>query len=142
MRHLKPFFLITDTGFIVYWLITLLGWLPESYLYQGYHDPLLVAWNWSFLPLDLLVSATGLGSLWLHRRGDPRWASLALLSLSLTLCSGLQAIAFWALRGDFDLAWWLPNLYLLLYPLAFIPALIGGPSRRFAQLRACLRAPR
>jgi hypothetical protein len=124
MRALRPFFLITDIGFIVYWLVTLLGLLPAAYLFKGYHDPLLVAWNWSFLPLDLLISASGLGSLALERRGDPRWRGLALASLVLTVCSGLQAVAFWALRADFELAWWLPNLYLLLYPLAFLPRLL------------------
>ena len=29
---------------------------------------------------------------------------------SLTMASGLMAIAFWTLRGDFSLAWWIPNL--------------------------------
>jgi hypothetical protein len=52
------------------------------------------------------------------------WHQLALISLVLTFCSGLQAIAFWIIRGDFDLTWWLPNLFLLIYPLFFIPRLI------------------
>ncbi|MEZ7125498.1 DUF5360 family protein [Nonomuraea sp. AD125B] len=34
---------------------------------------------------------------------------------------GPSAVAFWALRGDFTLTWWLPNLFLLLFPL---PALV------------------
>jgi hypothetical protein len=126
MRSLKPFFLVTDLGFILYWLITLLGLIPAAYLFKDYHNPLLVTWNWSFLPLDLLVSASGLGSLALERRGDPRWRGLALVSLVLTACSGLQALAFWSLRADFDLAWWVPNLYLLIYPFAFIPRLLWG----------------
>lgn len=126
MRLLKPFFLVTDLGFIFYWLITLLGLIPASYLFKDYHDPLLVAWNWSFLPLDLLISASGLGSLAMGRRGDSRWRGLALASLVLTFCSGLQALAFWSLRADFDPAWWAPNLYLLIYPLAFIPRFLRG----------------
>jgi hypothetical protein len=32
--------------------------------------------------------------------------------------------SFWTLRGDFDPAWWLPNLFLLLYPLCFLPKLM------------------
>jgi hypothetical protein len=126
MRALKPFFLATDIGFIIYWLITLLGLIPAEYLFKDYHDPLLVAWNWSFLPLDLLVSASGLGSLLLERQGNPRWRELALVSLVLTVCSGLQAVAFWALRADFDPVWWVPNLYLLLYPLACIWRFLRG----------------
>jgi hypothetical protein len=135
MRALKPFFLATDIGFIIYWLITLLGLIPAAYLFKGYHDPLLVAWNWSFLPLDLLVSASGLGSLLLERQGNPRWRELALVSLVLTSCSGLQAVAFWTLRADFDLTWWLPNLYLLIYPLAFIPRFLLPANERQEGLR-------
>lgn len=130
MRLLKPFFLITDIGFIAYWSITALGLIPAVYLFRDYHDPLLVAWNWSFLPLDLFISATGLSSLWLHRRGDKRWQPVALISLVLTFCSGLQALAFWAIRSDFDWSWWLANGYLLLYPLFFIPKLL---SRRIGE---------
>ncbi|HNP71669.1 MAG TPA: DUF5360 family protein [Kouleothrix sp.] len=136
MRRLKPFFLVTDIGFIAYWLITLLALIPEAYLFKDYHEPLLVAWNWSFLPLDLLISATGLASLLLHRRGDARWRGLAITSLALTLCSGLQALAFWGLRADFDLAWWLANGYLLVYPLFFLPGLIAGREAGGAALTA------
>ncbi|MGE7941822.1 DUF5360 family protein [Lysinibacillus xylanilyticus] len=50
--------------------------------------------------------------------------NFALLSLALTFCSGLQAIAFWTIKLDFDFMWWIPNLFLLLYPLYFIPKLI------------------
>jgi hypothetical protein len=132
MGRLKGFFLVTDIGFIVYWLITLFKLIPPEYLFNNYNDPILVAWNWSFLPLDLLISATGLTSLWLHRRGDERWRGLAIISLVLTVCSGLQAIVFWVLRADFDLTWWLPNLYLLLYPLFFLPGLLQAEARKIA----------
>ena len=30
------------------------------------------------------------------------------------------AIAFWLIRGDFDPSWWIPNLYLMIYPLFFL----------------------
>ena len=104
--------------------VTLLHLIPEAYLFKDYNDPILAAWNWSFLPLDLFISITGPGSLYLMRQGNPMWRSLALISLVLTSCSGLQALAFWTLRADFDLVWWLPNLFLLLYPLFFIPTLL------------------
>jgi hypothetical protein len=129
VRRLKPFFLFTDLGFLAYWAITALHLLPPQYLYSDYNNPLLVAWNWSFLPLDLLVSATGLTSLYLSSRHDDRWRGMALISLVLTFCSGLQALAFWAIRGEVDLTWWLPNGYLLIYPLFFIPGLLATRPR-------------
>jgi hypothetical protein len=124
MKSLKPFFYVTDIGFLVYWLITALGRVPAEWAFNGYHDPVLVAWNWSFLPLDLLISATGLTALWVARSGRLDWRGLAIASLALTSASGLNAIAFWALRGEVDWQWWLPNLYLLLYPWAFLPGLL------------------
>jgi hypothetical protein len=125
-RLLRPLFVLVDLGFVSYWLITLLHLIPAAWAFKDYENPILAAWNWSFLPLDLCVSATGLGSLrWLQRK-NPAWSRLALLSLALTFCSGLQAIAFFALRHDFDPTWWLPNLFLLLYPLAYLPRFLRG----------------
>lgn len=120
MNHLRYFFLSVDIGFILYWTITAFHLIPPEYLYNDYNNPLLVDWNWSFFPLDMLVSATGLGSLWLWRKGSERWRTFALISLILTSVSGLQAIAFWVLRSDYDPTWWIPNLFLLVYPLFFI----------------------
>lgn len=124
-RLLRPLFLIVDVGFIVYWLVTLARVIPDEYLFKDYDDPILSAWNWSFLPLDLLISASGLLTLRRARRGES-WERYALLSLTLTSCSGLMAVAFWTLRSDFDPGWWAPNLFLLLYPLFYLPALIRG----------------
>ncbi|MFN8493904.1 MAG: DUF5360 family protein [Caldilineaceae bacterium] len=124
MKRLKFFFWVTDIGFILYWLSTLFHLIPPAYLFQDYTNPLLVAWNWSFLPLDLLISTSGLLSLALYRRRHPAWSKLALISLTLTVSSGLQAIVFWIIRQDFDWLWWTPNLYLLLYPWFFIPPLV------------------
>ena len=136
MKALGPLFLLTDTGFVVYWLVTLCGLIPERFLFKDYHDPILGAWNWSFLPLDLAISATGYLSLYLFRRGRAAWSRWALVSLVLTFCSGLQAISFWTLRADFDPAWWAPNLYLLLYPLFFIPGFVRQREGRLHGQRA------
>lgn len=124
LRSLRWFFLVTDIGFIVYWTITGVHLIPNEYLFKDYNNPILMAWNWSFLPLDLFISATGLTSLYFYRKNRPEWRSLALVSLVLTFCSGLQAIAFWVIRNDFSLTWWVPNLFLLLYPLFFIPGFV------------------
>lgn len=126
MKKLKFFFLITDIGFLLYWTITLLHFIPDKYLFKDYTNPILVAWNFSFLPLDLLISFTGLLSLFLYQQGKIIWRKFALISLILTFCSGLQAITFWTLRLDFDLNWWLPNLFLLIYPMFFIPQIISN----------------
>lgn len=120
MKTLRPIFLFVDLGFIAYWAITALHLIPKEYLFQDYTNPLLVAWNWSFLPLDLAVSGTGLLALRFFAKGDRRYRPLALVSLSLTTASGFQAVSFWAVRCEFDLLWWLPNLFLLIYPWYFI----------------------
>lgn len=127
-RSMKLLMIVTDVGFVVYWLITALHLLPPDWLYKDYTNQLLVHWNWSFFPLDILVSATGTTSLLLARRGDKPWRQLALVSLTLTSVSGLQAISFWVFSGDFNIGWWLPNLFLLLYPLWFIPRLVRSNS--------------
>lgn len=123
-RPLLVLFWLVDLCFLAYWAVTLLHLVPEAFLFKDYNDPILVAWNWSFLPLDLAISATGLLSVYLHRRGRPQAARLAQISLVLTACSGLQAVSFFALRHDFDPLWWGPNLFLLLYPLVFLPRLL------------------
>lgn len=128
--RLRILFIVTDIAFIVYWTITALHLIPAAYGYNDYTNPILVAWNWSFLPLDLLVSATGLTSVYLHQRGAFVWRQFALISLILTFCSGLQAIVFWTIRQDFDLAWWAVNLYLLVYPLICIPGLLDLQQSR------------
>lgn len=124
MKRLTYFFLLVDISFVCYWAVTALHLIPAEYLYNDYKNPILVNWNWSFFPLDLLVSITGFYSLFLAKQGNSRWRVSALVSLLLTSVSGLQAIAYWTLARDFDLSWWLPNLFLLVYPLFFLPRLM------------------
>jgi hypothetical protein len=120
---LRAFLLCVDLGFLAYWAISALHLLPPEWLYAHHEDPVMDAWNWSFLPLDLTVSATGLGSLWLSRRGDPRWPLLAAVSLAFTSASGLNALAFWALTGDYTFSWWAPNLLLFAGPWPLLSGL-------------------
>lgn len=113
---------LTDVGFILYWSVTGLAaagllQIPPEWLYKDYADPAMVVWNWSFAPLDLLASLTGLAALWRARSGR-RWASLALVSATLTFCAGFMAISYWAIAGDLDPAWWAANLFLMAWPLA------------------------
>jgi hypothetical protein len=125
LRSMKVLMLITDIGFVLYWLITIFHFIPAELLFRDYTNPILIHWNWSFLPLDLAISTTGLTSLWLYHKQNQLWRSLAIISLTLTSVSGLQAIAFWLFAQDFNMTWWLPNLFLLIYPLFFLPGLVS-----------------
>ncbi|MGE6630615.1 DUF5360 family protein [Bacillus sp. NPDC077027] len=128
MKYLKPFFLVTDIGFIIYWLFTYFHLIPKSWAFKDYDNPMIIAWNWSFFPLDLFISITGLYSLYLYQKSKKAWKTFALISLVLTFCSGLQAIAFWSFHMDFDMSWWALNLYLLIYPLFFLKLFIPKES--------------
>jgi hypothetical protein len=123
-RPLQLLFLITDIGFIAYWGVSALmvGGLvaiPGDVLFKDYHDPNIMAWNWSFMPLDILASLTGLIAVMRAKNGGA-WQSLARPSLTLTFCAGFMAISFWIFQGSFDLSWWLPNLFLMAWPIAFV----------------------
>ncbi|HEX2947832.1 MAG TPA: DUF5360 family protein [Clostridia bacterium] len=124
MKRLKFFFLLNDIGFLVYWLITLLHIIPADLAFKDYDNPIISAWNWSFFPLDMCISFTGIFSVVLFSKRNPLWKRLALISLTLTFCSGLQAVSFWFLRSDFDLIWWASNLFLVIYPLFFIRGVV------------------
>jgi len=121
LRAIEAAMVVTDLGFIFYWSITAFGLLPPELAYSDYTDPRVVAWNWSFFPIDIIISATGLTSLWLLHRNNRAWLGLMVVSLTLTCASGMLAISYWAIRLEFDPAWWTPNLFLLLYP---VPALV------------------
>ena len=123
-KSLRLSMLVTDIGFLVYWSIVLLGLLPSAFAYKDFDDPIVMAWNLSFIPLDFVLSIIGLLSIALYQKKHPGWLPLCIVSLCLTFCAGLQAISFWALRGDFDIGWWIPNLFLIVYPIIFIPRLI------------------
>lgn len=134
MRSMKPFVLLTDIGFILYWslsLTILAGFqiVPPEWMFKGYEDPIINAWNWSFFPLDMVLSVSGLMAVQRHRKGDPSWRPLAAFSLALTFCAGFMAISFWAIRQDFDLGWWGTNLALMIWPLFFLPKLTRDLGR-------------
>ncbi|OLT14564.1 hypothetical protein BJF79_18895 [Actinomadura sp. CNU-125] len=114
--------LVTDVGLLLYWVVIFSGLIPPDMAYKDYTNPILSDWNVSFVPLDLAAALTGLATL------AGRFAARPLMTVSLALTStaGLQAVAFWALRGDFTLAWWVPNLWLLLFPLPALAVLVRG----------------
>jgi hypothetical protein len=98
-------------------------------MFADYTVPSVVAWNWSFFPLDLAFSIIGLAAVHASRKGNPIWQPLALISLVLTVVAGGMAVTYWAILRQFDLAWFLPNLLLLIWPLFFIPRLVRNLGR-------------
>lgn len=121
---------LTDILFLAYWtLASLMSFnlvsIPPSYMYANYENPLVVAWNWSFLGVDLAFSVLGLAAVYNARRGNPIWRPLALLSLAFTMAAGGMAINYWTLLGEYNWSWYLPNLALVVWPLIFIPGLIS-----------------
>ncbi len=131
MKRLRPWILVTDLGFIAYWSVSLLllvgiNVVPGEWLFKDYDDPIVYAWNWSFFPLDMVLSGCGLLALRLHARGHPGWKPLAGFSLALTFCAGFMAISFWAIRLDFDPSWWGANLFLAIWPCFFLRKLARG----------------
>jgi hypothetical protein len=83
LRATKVLMLLTDIGFVVYITVTGLALIPPEWAFADYTSPLMVAWNWSFLWIDLAASLTGLTSLALLRRGSPSGPGLMLVSLVL-----------------------------------------------------------
>lgn len=131
MRQMKPFLWVTDILFLLYWFVSLLilaGLLniPNEYLYSDYNDPAVVAWNWSFFPLDVAFSICGLMAIRRFKQDHPSWVMYAAVSLCLTFCAGLMAIAFWTIRLEFDPSWWIPNFLIMVWPLYFLPKLFRG----------------
>ena len=127
-RLLRANLLVTDVGFLMYWLASALSLFPPDWLYKDHDNPILHAWNWSFAPVDITASLLGLTSLWMRRQSRVSWDSVALLSLALTFCAGLMAVSFWTIRRDFDVGWWLPNLYLIVWPIIAVPGILRSRS--------------
>lgn len=127
-------FRVVDFAMLGYWAFSVFAALrilkvsPE-HMYAGYGLPFMAAWNWSFAPLDIIFSLLGLYSVSLARRDDARWLPVALVSLGLTFCAGLMAIAFWAIIGFFNASWWTANISLMIVGLYWGWRLIVRPGQ-------------
>ncbi len=126
-KLIKANLIITDIGFILYWTITAFHLFPPEFLFNNYNDSKLVAWNWSFMPMDIIASILGLCALFFSKQKELS-KQLTIMSMCITFCAGLMAISFWVIVSDFELMWWLPNLYLMLWPLILLPKLIISPK--------------
>lgn len=127
LRRTAWLMLVTDVGFLVYWALIATRALPAEQMFANYDDPFVAAWNWSFLPLDVLASLTGFLALRALHQGRSGAAVLLPISLTLTATAGGMALAFWTLTGDFELSWWVPNAYLMIFPLPLLLRLIRRP---------------
>ncbi len=128
-------FRIIDWSMLIYWSVIALAAmriisLPGSLMYDGYGTPVIDAWNWSFAPLDVLFAILGLSAVHFENSGDQRWRTLAIASLSLTFCAGLMAVGFWAIRAEFNLSWWIPNLLLMAFPIYWFGKLLASQPTR------------
>ena len=108
---------ITEGGMILYWIfasLVALGiiFVPPEYMYSDYQNPTVVAWNWSFFPLDITFAVSGLYSRYGNVLGARR-TFLSTFSLSLMFCAGLMAISFWIVTRSYDPFWWGINLWLI-----------------------------
>ncbi|MGI5131325.1 DUF5360 family protein [Pseudonocardia sp. CA-107938] len=135
MTAITTLMLVTDVGFVAYWAATALELIPPEFAYSDYHDARVVAWNWSFLPLDLLISVTGIAAVAILGRRPLLGRPLMTISLALTHASGLLAISYWAVRGEFQPEWWVPNLFLLVYPIPALVRLLRHEPRTVVQAR-------
>ena len=126
---LRTCFLVVDIGFILYWVLVAFEHIPRAWLFKNHDEPLLMDWSRSFLVLYALIAVTGLLTLYLAARRSGKALPMALLSLAFSFCAGLQALSFWTLRSDFSWMWWLPNLFLLLYPLPFLLFIVRRSGR-------------
>ncbi len=128
-RGLRTCFLLVDFAFLIYWTLSFFQLIPAKWLLMNADQPFLVDWNWSFLPLNLLIASTGFLTLFLAAKRSHKAVTMALISLIMTFCAGLQALSFWVLSGDFSWIWWIPNVFLVLYPIPFILFIFNRSAR-------------
>lgn len=122
---------LTEVGVLAYWLLAtalVLGilYIPPEYMYSDYENPLIVAWNWSFLPIDVAFAVLGLISRF-GKFGEPLSNKLAITGATLMFCAGVMAISFWVMTGEFDPLWWGLNIWLVVLSLAALKTLFKEP---------------
>jgi hypothetical protein len=116
-RAMRLLLSMTEVAMLAYWAVAALACLnlisiSPDYMYNGYGQPLIDAWNWSFMPVDVLFALCGLSAAYLPMPDSWR-ARLHDAALVLMFCAGMMALSFWAIRGEFDPLWWTMNLWLV-----------------------------
>ena len=119
---LKVLTTFTEIGMLAYWLLAgalvlQLVSVDPSLMYSDYQNPLVVAWNWSFLPIDVAFAVIGLTARFGSATGVLRF-KLQTVAAVLMLCAGLMAISYWTITGEFSLTWWAMNIWLIIVGMA------------------------
>lgn len=136
-RIVRLLLTITEAGMLLYWvfaslvLLDLLNVSPEL-MYSDYKNPVVVSWNWSFFPLDVLFAVTGLVSRYATLGIETR-KMLSMFSLSLMFCAGLMALSFWTIEQYFDPFWWGANFWLLALPIFVVYFRLSGKRLRYEE---------
>ncbi|ATW47714.1 DUF5360 family protein [Streptomyces peucetius] len=119
-------------GLLAHRTASLPALVPARHAYEDHDDPVTNDWNHSSLPRDVTASAAGLAAPYLLRCGGTgrfarhraSWGPLMLVPLALTSTAGLQAVVLWALHGDWSVTWWVPERFLLLFPVPSVVLLM------------------
>lgn len=116
----------TELGMLAYWvlagaLVAGLVRIDPSLMYSNYENPLVVAWNWSFFPIDVAFAMIGLTARFGSTSGLLRFKLEATASV-LMLCAGLMAVSYWTMTGEFSPLWWGMNLWLVVLGLSNLVA--------------------
>lgn len=129
---LRVLLTLTEAGMLLYWLFASLAALsvisiPPELMYSDYENPLVVSWNWSFLPIDIAFAGLGLMQRFFMVPGRSRDLTAA-CGLTLMFCAGVMAISYWVLQGFYDPFWWGLNLWLMALSIFAFRSLLRSPS--------------
>ena len=114
---LKTATTITELAMLVYWILAAaltfnLISIDPSLMYSDYQNPLVVAWNWSFFPIDIAFAIIGLTARFAIKADQLRF-KLEIIAGVLMFCAGLMAVTYWTIMGEFDFAWCGVNIWLI-----------------------------
>lgn len=112
---------IAEILMIAYWIAAAalafgLIYIDPEWMYSDHENPLVIAWNWSFFPIDIAFAALGLFAKFGNMNAARRF-KLEITAATLMICAGLMAISFWLITADFNVAWWAVNIWLIVLGL-------------------------
>jgi hypothetical protein len=119
---LKALTTATEIGMLAYWILATalvleLIAIDPALMYSNYENPLVVAWNWSFFPIDVAFAVIGLTARFGTLSGPLRF-KLEITAAVLMFCAGLMAVSYWSITGEFSTTWWALNIWLVIIGLS------------------------
>ena len=108
---------ITELAMLAYWvlagaLVLKLISIDPALMYSDYENPLVIAWNWSFFPIDVAFAFAGLSARFGTFAEQTKF-KLRTIGSVLMICAGVMAVSFWTITGDFNITWRGVNLWLI-----------------------------